>query len=203
MNNYDDEYFFIQKSDGHGFPSLTPNEDTVERKYSFEIQSNDLSPFVFFNGAKDYLRKIGVTAVKSPPEILFDGTDLVVTSAIREKLVDMNIPGLYIHPTVYIGDDGSWHEDYWFLSFPIRFDCWDREKSDFSDTVLDLGGFKLHSVYTYSLDAKLLNDTPLEQRLLFKLGGTLDAYIVCHKSIARLFRGNGANGAKLVRIADF
>lgn len=43
-----------------------------------------------------------------------------------------------------------------------------------------LGGFKLHGVYTYALDAVVLDKIPLNQRLLFKMGATLEAYIVCH-----------------------
>ncbi|MYM96545.1 hypothetical protein [Duganella vulcania] len=200
MHNYDNDYFFLQKAEAEGFPSLTPDEATVERHYSFEIPSDDLSPFVFFNGARAYQIKTGVDPVKVPPEILFDGTSLVVKTAMRNTLADMNIPGFFMHPIIYT-DDGQRYEDYWFLAFPDRFDCWDRELSDCSDTVIELGGFTLHSVHSYRLNSKILDDTPLQQRLLFKLGGTLDAFIVCHKSIVALFQG--LSGAKIVGISDF
>lgn len=203
MHDYDDDYYFIQKADDERLPSLTANEDTVDRNYSFEVQMIGSPPFVFFNGAKEYNKKLGTASLKNPPDILFDGTNLVVRTRIRDSLVDMNLAGIFIHPAIYIDDKDNWHEDYWFLAFPERFDCWDREKSDFVQRPLELGGFKLHSVYTYSLNSALLDATPLEQRLLFKMGGTQDAFIVCHRSIARVFAEEADKGAKLVPISDF
>lgn len=174
----------------------------MNRNYTFETQPFGSAPFIFFNGAKDYQKKLRVVTLKDLPDILFAGTNLVVRTHIRDALVALDLPAVFIHQAVVIDDAGNWHEDYWFLAFPERFDCWDREKSDYEEEPLELGGFKLHSVYSYILDAEVLATVPLDRRLLFKMGGTQDAYIVCHKDIARLFRGNGDNGARLVPIAE-
>lgn len=64
-----------------------------------------------------------------------------------------------MHPSVFIDDRGHWHEDYWFLIFPTQFDCWDREESDYEEEPLELGGYLLHSVYTYRLNSDLLDKT--------------------------------------------
>ncbi|MTV40782.1 hypothetical protein [Duganella radicis] len=202
MHNYDHEYFFVQKMDDDRLPSLTPDKNTVARHYSFEPQPNGSAPFVFFDGGSDYARKLGIVPRKDIPDILFDGADLVVRNHIRDALVALNLPGLHIHPAVFIDAYKNWHEDYWFLAFPECLDCWDRELSYFEQEPIRLGGFALHSVYTYVLDANVLDKTPLSQRMLFKMGGTQDPYIVCHEKIAAIFRGNGPSGAKLVNIPD-
>ena len=89
------------------------------------------------------------------------------------------------------------------MTFTERFDCWDRQHSTYEAEPLEMGGFKLHSVYTYSLNEELLDKTPLEQRLLFKMGGSLDAFVVCHQKLLGLFRGDGKNGAKLTPIHEY
>ncbi|NVM79947.1 hypothetical protein FHW83_005789 [Duganella sp. SG902] len=157
----------------------------------------------FFDGGADYARKLGIAPLKELPDILFDGADLLVRSHICEALVALDLPALYLHLAVFIDAYKNCHEDYWFLTFPERFDCWDREKSDFEDEPVELGGFRLYGVYTYALDAAVLDNIPLNQRLLFKMGGVLGAYIVCHQDIAAIFRGDGESGARLVSIPDY
>jgi len=203
MGNYDQEYFFIRKKDDDRLPSLTPDENTVARRYSFEPQPVGSAPFMFFDGGADYDRKLGIVPVKDLPDILFDGVDMLVREHIRDALLALDLPGLHIHPAVFVDADKNWHEDYWFLAFPDCLDCWDRGLSHFEDNPVELGGFKLYSIYTYALDATVLDKIPLNQRLLFKMGGTLDPFIVCHQDIAAIFRGNGHSGARLVSIPDY
>jgi len=202
MHKYDPDYFFIQQKDDDRLPSLTPDENTVDRNYTFEPQPSGSAPFMFFDGGAEYDRKLGIVPLKELPDILFDGDDLLVRSHIRDRLIALDLPGVHLHPAVFIDSYKNWHEDYWFLAFPERLDCWDRDLSDFEQEPLELGGFRLHSVYAYALDAAVLDKIPLRQRLLFKMGGTQDAFIVCHRDLAAIFRGNGDSGAKLVSIPD-
>jgi hypothetical protein len=203
MRNYDDEYFFVHKADDKRLPSATANDDTVERNYTFEVQQVGAAPFVFFNGSKEYDRKLGVVSPRELPDVLFNGNNLLVRTAIRDDLIQLDVPGLQMHPSVFIDDRGHWHEDYWFLIFPNRFDCWDREESDYEEEPLELGGYLLHSVYTYRLNSDLLDNTPIEQRLLFKMGGTQDGFIVCHQQLAHVFRKSGNLGATLVPVSTY
>jgi hypothetical protein len=200
---YDQQYFFIRKTDDDRLPSLTPDENTVDRHYSFETQPVGSAPFMFFDGGADYARKLGIVPGTEIPDVLFDGADLVVRSHIRDALLALNLPGLHIHPAVFVDAYENWHEDYWYLAFPDSLDCWDRELSYFEEEPIRLGGFTLYSVYTYVLDAAVLDKTPLGQRLLFKMGSTQDGFIVCHQDIAAIFRGNGQSGARLVGIPDY
>jgi hypothetical protein len=68
---------------------------------------------------------------------------------------------------------------------------------------VEANGEKDYDVYEYVLNKELLDKTPLEQRLLFKMGGTLEAFVFCHESIAVLFRRGMPNGARLVLASDY
>ncbi|WP_145648832.1 hypothetical protein [Pseudoduganella lurida] len=200
MKNFDEDYFFIMEELNESLPSLTATEETVERNYSFQPPPPGSSPFFFFNGAREFKERRGIPPTTQMPNILFNGTNLVIRTHLRDALLAMEIPGLFMHPSVYIDEKDHWHEDFWFLIFPKRFDCWDRKKSDYNPDPIRLGGFNLHSIYAYSLDKEKLNDTPLNQRLLFKMGETQEAYTLCHKSLAHIFRDSGT---RLITIAGF
>jgi hypothetical protein len=203
MQNYDDDYYFIRKEDDDRLPSLTATEETVERAYTHQPQPAGSEPLQFFNGAKEHDRRAGIKPIEHLPDILFNGSFLVVRTHIRDELIRLDVPSLHTRPAIFIGDDGRRHEDYWFLAFSERFDCWDRERSEYEQEALELGGFKMHSIYTYSLNSELLDRVPLANRLLFQMGGTQDAFMVCHKSIASLFRSNTSNGVRLQLIKDY
>lgn len=204
MSKYDHEYFFITNPmDRQDLPSLTPDKNTENREFRFERQPVGSAPLVFLNGASDYQKKIGVRAVKSPPRILFDGSNIVVDDSIRSSLVGLEIPNMLLHPAIYIHDDGKWHEEYWYMTFTDTFNCWDMDRSTYYPEPMTLGGKESYGVYTYSLNTALLDRTPLESRLLFEMGGTTDGKVVCHQSIAGLFAGGRNAGADLVSVADF
>ena len=204
MTHYNDEYFFIRKPKNNDLlPFLEPDVNTEDRRFRFEAQAAGTPPLVFHNSWKKENLKKGLRSLS--PAVLFEGDDLVVSTAIRDRLLLEEISDLAMHPAIYIDDQERWHEDYWFLTFTKWLDCWDRRTSTYEqdDPPVRLGGFELHQVYQYSLDPDVLDAVPLRQRLLFKLGGSLDGFIVCHKSLMALFRINGQSGAELVRITDY
>ena len=205
MKKYDSQYYLIEEIDDERLPSLTPDENTEDRPFTYERQPVGSPPLVFFNGGFEYAKKLGISSPKELPEILFHGSNPVVRSHIREKLLNYDIPNLHMHPTVYIHDDGKWYEDYWFMTLTERFDCWDRNNSNYDqdDPPVRLGGFELYQVYKYSLNEELLDKTPLEKRLLFQMGGSIDAFFVCHQSLLRAFPVGPNRGAKFTKISDY
>jgi hypothetical protein len=202
MGDYNREYYFIEKpKNSDHLPSLMPDINTENRRFRFEAQPMASPPLVFYNGWKDFNKINGIKDVAA--SFLFDGLDLLVRSNVREELLNYAVPYLDMHPAIYIDDREKWHENYWYLTFTERFDCWDRIKSIYEDGPVEIGGFKLYSIYTYSLNQEILDEIPLEKRLLFKMGGTLDAFIVCHESISNLFYTDDKCGSKLTLISDY
>lgn len=199
----DDQYFLVMPVEDDRLPDLTPDLNTEDRRFSYRAQPIGSAPLVFYNGGKDYARKLGIPSLTAPPGVLFSGSNPVVKTEIRDALLPLEVPHLHMHPTVYIHDDGTWHEDYWYMTFTKRFDCWDRKRSDYEPDPIEMGGMKLHSIYRFKLDDDLLEQTPLQERLLFQMGGSQDAFVVCHESIAGVFRRAVATGVMLMPIADY
>jgi hypothetical protein len=202
--NYDNDYFFISKPETNKtLPFLVPDKNTENINFDFEVLPFGSPPLVFHNGWKKEYKERGITT--TCPDILFAGADLVVRSPIREKLLALNLPNVHLQPTVYIDDRDEWHEDYWYLTFPERLDCWDRDTSDYEQEIepIRLGGFELYQVYAYSLDGQLLDAIPAPKRMLFKMGGTLSADILCHTSLLSIFSGGGKSGAQLTPVPEF
>lgn len=200
-SKFDQEYFFIQSPAGRDdFPFPGPDINTENRKFRYEAQPMGSPPLVFDNAARDLQKERKIRVISTPPAFLFDGSNLLIPSSVREELLKLDIPNLHMHPAVYIHDDKKWYEDYWYMTFTEMLDCWDRKNSTYEDEPLEMGGFTLYSVYTYSLNEELLDKIPLASRLLFKMGSTQDGMIVCHKSIMRLFINEGT---QLTPIAEY
>jgi hypothetical protein len=205
MNDFNQEYYFVSKPSGRNeIPYLTPNEETTVRDYRFARQDPFSPPLVFFNRGKEYKARQGIQSVRVPPQILFNGSNMLVPTDIRDQLLELEIPNLAMHPSVYIHDDGSWYEGYWYVAFTERFDCWDRKKSVYNDKLgIECGDSMLYEVHSFSLDEEILAKTPLKDRLLFQMGGITSAPLVCHKSLYPLLHGAEGKGAQLALITDF
>ncbi len=136
--------------------------------------------------------------------MLFDGTSLLISDSLREKLKFYDISGLQIYPAVYIDDDQHWHEDRWFMNFYQEVDCFDRklstieiEEEEEEDDDDDADVIKYH------LDPLILNEIPEEKRWMFKMGGATVDYMFIHQKIADLFSTCQANGVIFLKVSEF
>lgn len=206
MKKYEQQYYFLRKAkENESLPSLCPDDNTSDKNYDFEEFPAAASPFFFLNAGREYGEKRNIPSAQRIPSILFDGTNLLVSSSMREALLELDIPHLHMHPSVYIHDDGKWQEDYWYMTFVERFDCWSRGESEYDneDEPIRLGGFDLFEVYKFHFDEKLLNSIPLSQRLLFKMGGAVNAFVVCHESILNIFKSENGDGIRFIKVEDY
>src|SRR5437868_5721115 len=131
MKVFEDEYYFVVKpAERPELPFLMPDESTVNRNYSFEAASLGQAPFKFTNAWEDKRRKDGVPTIVPP--IMFAGNDMVIDDTLRMRLVRHgDIASLHMYPAIYVDDSGRQRENYWCLTFTDRFDCWDRDASDY------------------------------------------------------------------------
>lgn len=206
MKKYESQYYFLRKPGGdERIPSLSPDDDTLSRNYDFEVPPIGSPPFVFFNGGKEYNDKRRISPLRKIPAILFDGSNLLIPGFMREALLELDISDLHMHPAVYVHDDGKWYEDYWYMIFTNRFDCWSRLKSYYEkdEGPIRLGGFELYEIYTYKLDGDLLNSIPESRRLLFKMGGALNTFVVCHESILSIFKSGNVSGVEFIQVGEY
>ena len=198
MNAFNKEYFFILLPVDESIPRLTPDEDTVAKRYAWTVLPIGGKPLIFYNGAYDWQRDRDIIPRDPPPDVLFDCSYPVVIDRIADALRDWEIPNLALQPAIYIDHKNSWHENYWFLTFTAEFDCWDREHSKYYVDPIDPE--PPYGVRRYSLNEELLQKTPLAERRLFKMGGTSMGFIVAHQSIVDLFR---VEGVDIVLITDY
>ena len=202
MGTFDKDYFFLQRTISDRIPDLTPDRDTARKKYQTEVMPFGSKPLIFYNVTWKLAVEDGkiINPMNPPPDVLFEGDELVVCERIARKLNDIEIPHLAIQPAIFIDHKDEWHEYYWFLTFMKSFDCWDREHSRYNPKSFELSGATHYSMYTYSLNDNLLRETPLRERLLFKMGGAELEMKVAHKSIVDLFR---VKGVDIVPITDY
>lgn len=202
MASYDQDYYFIRKPrKDPKVPFLVPDANTENRHFENKPEPVGSPPLVFLNGYKKENKKSGINARTT--DIMFVGADFIVSTAMRDKLVVRDLPNVFMHPAIYIDDKDKWHEDYWFLTFPETFDCWDRKTSRYDkEAPIEVDDEKIYGVSSYRLDPVVMEKTPLEKRLLFKMGGDLSNYIVCHQSLLSIFRAGGDSGANILALSE-
>ena len=141
------------------------------------------------------------------PSILFDAPIPIVNNQIRDKLKYFDFVNMQLYPAVYIDDEEHYHENYWCMNFWGELDCIDREKSVFSkssqeELLSDPLADDL-AVKQYSLSAKVLDEIPEEDRLIFKIGGDDMGYVFIHQKIADIFKKENATGVKLYKVSEY
>lgn len=109
---------------------------------------------------------------------------------------------LVINASIYIDHHEKWHENLWFLGYTQDFDCWDRQKSKISGGYdPDEEEFWSFSVKRYVLNHELMAETPLQERLLFKMGNTSSGETVAHYSVAKYFANK--SGVIVLPLTEF
>lgn len=197
MHDFNSEYFFIRYDDDNlRLPFMTPDVNTAERRYSSTVMPMSSAPLIFTNGWREDFKRDRIK--EEIADVLFDASSFIVRDPIRMALLSLNLPGIWLHPAIYIDDAANWHEDFWYVGFHGFFDCWDRSKSRFNPTARGSVDDPRHRVYAYSLNNELLAKTPLNERLLFRMGGTVDGLVVAHQSVAKLLR----SGARIQPVND-
>lgn len=210
MGKFDLDYYLIVRprqddQETDLLPNLGADEDTANLPFRYQRLPLGSRPLKFTNVGQEFRKKHGMTTMKHPPDILFDGSNPLVRGRVREKLLAMEIPNLELQPAIFVDDWSKWHEDYWYLTFTDRLDCWDRQTSEFEKgAAIRIGGHTLYQLYDIHLDDKVIDEIPLAQRLLFQLGGSIDALVLAHKSVAGLFRdSDGKSGAQVISLPDY
>lgn len=203
MTDFDKEYYFLRHGNDQGTPSPSPFHETDEREYWKTPMAPDSPPLAFYNSGKRYNRKRGIKPMPVPPEVMFERDNLIVRGHLRDALLERKVAGIFTHPAWYVHDDKTLHDDYHYIGFHRRFDCWDRDLSEHSGQDEDADPTDLEpNVWTFRLDAQLLARTPLNERLLFVMGGCFLPQVVCHESLLPLFLNDGSSGVSASRIDD-
>lgn len=204
MTDFDKEYYFLSDDDREGRPFPRPFHETDEREYWKKPIAPDAPPLAFYNGFKRFQRKRGAKPVPAPPDVMFERYNLIVRKPLLDALLVHEPAGIFTHPAWYVHDDKTLHDDFHYLGFRQRFDCWDRNLSDYARKDEDAGSTDHEpNVLTFRLNAQLLAQTPMNERLLFVMGGCFLPNVVCHESLLPLFLGGEYSGISATRVDDY
>ena len=198
MSDLQTEYYVLDKPDQDGLPELSPDEDTsqVLLKTILPILGK---PLKFTNKWRDKYNQRGIKEVID--KILFYASDVLIEDEIYQTLKAHNILDVSYYPAEYVDDSGNLHENFWFMKVLKTRDCWCRKQSDYMDSSPSSTG--KYYIEKIVLDENVLNQVPVEQRLIFKLGGSMIAYTLIHKSLVDVFLNAGVNPESFIPIKDY
>lgn len=136
--------------------------------------------------------------------LVCDGS-ILIKKYLWEKIEGFNSEGLAFHPSVFIDDEGIWHENFMFMVFYKNLDCWDRERSVVEEEEEHLADETVFPVVVerFYLDDKVLDKIPENQRLMFEMGGVQNSLVCFHQKIVDIFDQNKAAGIRFLKVSEF
>jgi hypothetical protein len=210
MTNFEKEYYILERDSNDSLPTPSPFHETAAREFREKLLAPDSPPLAFYNISKRWARRHGHPMMPEPPDVMFDFDNLLVRKPVRDTLLGTGISRILTHPAWYVHDDKTLHEDYWYVGFIGRFDCWDRKLSEYTgkdkegDDDGEEGGTSLPpNIMTLRFNAQLLANTPFNERQLFVLDGCFSPGVVCHESLLPQFHGFENSGTRATLVEDY
>lgn len=199
MNPFDDSYYIAFHTNDDRHPRLTPtkgSEDVI-----FDGGEFSGPPLYFINGYRD--EDIAANRVEQIGDVLFDGSDLIVSDSIKRYLEKFDTPNLQLYPAVYIDNNDQWHDAYWYLNFTDELECWDKNLSVYTPPDDPTDPYDYAEVEKYSLDSNILSAIPEKNRMLFKMGGASVSYVFVHKDVVKFILENCKATVRFIKVVDF
>jgi hypothetical protein len=126
--------------------------------------------------------------------------DTVVSKKIYEALAPMNVYGIQLVPAVVRNNKtNDIYEDYWVVYVYNEISCVDRNLSEYT---VDEDNGSIRQIYTLVLDKKVLENIPLEKRLVFRLGEGISK-LIYHKSVVDAIMAVNPEGIRFGKIKDW
>ena len=127
-----------------------------------------------------------------------DGTIGVVSKKIYNVLSPLNIKGIQLIPaTIFDPKNKNTYEDYYFLHIYNYLECLDKDKSIYTGSVDDIVIIK-----KMVLDTNVLSETPLEDRLIFRLG-EMFTHQLFHETVVEKIMASSPQGLRFVKVENF
>jgi len=199
MNNYNEQYYILFNDFSDGPSYLRPLTKTSFRNYEYEKLNLSGGPAFFENAFEEEDKKAGE---KHPIYDVMDAAGWYLFShRIYEKMQTFVINNFQFFPSVFIDDDGHYHENYVLTNFYGKLDCLDVKKSIItSQTEIRRIEYEVEKIY---LSTEILDNIPEEERLIFKIDKVGDAHIMVHQKIKDIMENENATGAKFIRVDQY
>ena len=188
-NEFNKEYFVIGRVNNNQHPLLT-----VTKKGGYEEDEE------YVENPESMEYRLGSPIPKQPKMVDYHSTPCsVVSQKIHDVLEKLNINGLQMISAIITGKDSELYENYWFLNIYNKLAVLDKEKSKYDwNDFLEVA----NPIEKLVLSEELLNDIPLEERLIFRLEENT-TFEIFHKSVFDAIMETNPEGILFTSVADW
>lgn len=201
MTDYNEQYYIslVPAGDDILFPKL--QKRSAKSRYRIRKYDTNQGPLFFENCWREEDKRMGVK--RDPlPDILVEGSELIVPPVLKEYLQHTSIVGMQFVHAIYVDDDDHWHENYWAMNFYERIAALDIDNSEINWKYSHPEENE-YEVVRYSLSSLVLDEIPEETRLVFKIGQANKAYVLVHQKVKDFIDQAGFTGLRLIKVSDF
>ena len=126
MKNFEDEYYLlIDTPFQETFLELVGIKGAGDRFYESDKLDLGDGPIFFGQAFKEDMPfKLG--------DVQMDAGHPIVSKEIADAIDQYNIDGFQLFPSIIVGDDGEWHEDFYYFNVYEELDCLDFKRSEIS-----------------------------------------------------------------------
>lgn len=177
-------YFKIYRENNDNYPLL---RSTTNSDYEFEDN--------FIENAKVIEYTLGKPISKKPVMVDYHKTPY---SVISDKIANeiRGVYGIQLIPAIITGKDNELYENYFYLHIHNHLPVLDRERSVY--TWIERRQ-RANPIEKFFLDMKLLEEIPLEERLIFKLKEN-STFEIFHESIVEKILSTDPVGVKFMPV---
>mgnify|MGYP006062627643 CR=1 FL=1 len=194
MRQYEEQYYILKRVEFREiFLSLRATENTGARNHTYEKLDYGDGPVFFENG---YKGEIPFHLTNAQMDSIYP----VVSEDVASVVNQYDIHGLQLFPAVIIGDDGKWHEEFYFFNFYRDIDCVDFQNS----VVRNYSPAKRNNtVLQYKLDESVLDAIPEENRLMIKLAGVTGGALLFHEKVVKALTKFDIEAFQFFKLSDY
>ena len=186
---FDKEYYIVDSTNNNNYPLLTVTKGGIYQRKKIYVENPEPMEY-----------RLGSPVPKQPKMVDYHSTPCsVVSQKIHDVLEKLNINGLQMISAIITGKDSELYENYWFLNIYNKLAVLDKEKSKYKwDDFLEVA----NPIEKLVLSEELLNDIPLEERLIFRLEENT-TFEIFHKSVVDAIMETNPEGILFTSVADW
>ena len=194
MKDYNEEYFYVKKSGGEIYPSL-----------SYAADGGDYTEVDKAKPLDTTQKRIVCYASPVPPKPeLADHHRLtqhapVISERLKDVLESLNLKEVQFLPAIILDNRHNEHEGFYIVHVYNEIKCLDRENSEWEEGFFDE---ERADVEKLVLDNEVLDQIPLEERLVFALWEQ-STHVLYHQSVVEKILEIAPTGLTIYRLSKY
>jgi hypothetical protein len=188
-NEFNKEYFVIGRANNSNHPLLTVTKGGGYEEDEEYVENPKLMEY-----------RLGKPVPAKPVMVDYHSSPYsVVSKKIYDVLTGLNLKDIQLIPATITGKNDELYENYWFLNIYNNLAVLDREKSKYDwNDFLEVA----NPIEKLVLSGELLNDIPLEDRLVFRLEENT-TFEIFHKSVVDAIMATNPEGIQFTKVEDY